>query len=491
MADVDFGTICGITIPAIVLNVAAPLVVTVQTALLGTYGGSPVQAAFAAVSTTANTTCFLFNFLVDGVSAKVGQSVGSGNFSVLQSRVHLALLCALGAGLVAFTVLAGLQRPITAFLNLSPEVQQEAAAYWWLRAGLAPIALLNMSLSGILQGYNRVAVNAALNTGQSLLEIAGSWVVLAAMPAAPQGRLAAVGAVSVACASLAAIIGGICAATLAPKPPQSALDESLLEASSVQVEGPTQAERVPLVQEISEGAGDLVDEEGQNAAALHLSHFWDFVTAGFNMLVRSATLQATFFLALSVAGRLGTAALAAHQVVAQLWLLTSYVVDGFAVAATVLGSRLAAKADPVAHRKFQILTLRLVGMGLAVGLASGAAIWANEDSIISLFTADPETAAILRGRLWFFLCLAQPINAGVFVYDGLMYATQSFACARTVMLSGFVFAFAPLLALTQWRLHALWGVWGAKAAHNVWRLVGSVLRVHVLFEWELAALEGS
>ena len=49
----------------------------------------------------------------------------------------------------------------------------------------------------------------------------------------------------------------------------------------------------------------------------------------------------TFFLAMAVAGRLGTATLAAHQVVAQLWMLTSYVVDGFAVAGTVLGSRLA------------------------------------------------------------------------------------------------------------------------------------------------------
>ncbi len=142
------------------------------------------------------------------------------------------------------------------------------------------------------------------------------------------------------------------------------------------------------------------------------------------------------------------------------------------------------------RRKFQILTFRLVGIGLAVGLASGAAIWANEDSIISVFTSDPETAALLCGRLWFFLCLAQPINAGVFVYDGLLYATQSFACARTIMLSGFVFAFAPLLVLTQWRLHALWGVWGAKAAHNVWRLGGAVLRVHVLFERQLAELEG-
>ncbi len=44
---------------------------------------------------------------------------------------------------------------------------------------------------------------------------------------------------------------------------------------------------------------------------------------------------------MAVAGRLGTATLAAHQVVAQLWMLTSYVVDGFAVAGTVLGSRLA------------------------------------------------------------------------------------------------------------------------------------------------------
>lgn len=72
--------------------VAAPLVVTVQTALLGRHGGSPVQAAFAAVSTTANTTCFLFNFLVDGVSAKVGQSAGAGDLHVLRSHVRTALL---------------------------------------------------------------------------------------------------------------------------------------------------------------------------------------------------------------------------------------------------------------------------------------------------------------------------------------------------------------------------------------------------------------
>ena len=49
---------------------AAPLTVTVQTALLG-QKSSTTLAAFAAVNTSANLACFLFNFLVDGVTARL------------------------------------------------------------------------------------------------------------------------------------------------------------------------------------------------------------------------------------------------------------------------------------------------------------------------------------------------------------------------------------------------------------------------------------
>jgi Na+-driven multidrug efflux pump len=139
------------------------------------------------------------------------------------------------------------------------------------------------------------------------------------------------------------------------------------------------------------------------------------------------------------------------------------------------------------RREFRVLTLRLLGMGLAVGAASAAALWGGEAWIISLFTRDPEAVAVLRNRLWPLLCAAQPVNAGVFVYDGLMYATQSFGFAAAVMASGFAATFAPLLALSEWRLHALYGVWAAKAAMNVWRLLGSALRIHVLFEREVQA----
>ena len=46
-----------------------------------------------------------------------------------------------------------MKQPIAAFLDLQPEVQQQANPYWWIRVALTPLVLLNMTISGILQVY--------------------------------------------------------------------------------------------------------------------------------------------------------------------------------------------------------------------------------------------------------------------------------------------------------------------------------------------------
>ena len=76
---------------------------------------------------------------------------------------------------------------------------------------------------------------------------------------------------------------------------------------------------------------------------------------GLNMLIRSLVIQTTIFASLVAASRLGTASLAAHSIIGQLWMLISYLVDGFAAAGIVLGSRLAGHAHnpltaPIAKR---------------------------------------------------------------------------------------------------------------------------------------------
>lgn len=76
-----------------------------------------------------------------------------------------------------------------------------------------------------------------------------------------------------------------------------------------------------------------------------------FLGDGLNMVVRSTLLHTTFLVVTVATARMGSSVLAAHQVVTQVWLLSSYIVDGFAAAGTVQGSRLVGmRADPAARR---------------------------------------------------------------------------------------------------------------------------------------------
>ena len=52
---------------------------------------------------------------------------------------------------MACCTLAALKQPITLLLQLQPDVLHEATPYWWIRVGITPLVLLNMTLSGILQ----------------------------------------------------------------------------------------------------------------------------------------------------------------------------------------------------------------------------------------------------------------------------------------------------------------------------------------------------
>lgn len=68
-------------------------------------------------------------------------------------------------------------------------------------------------------------------------------------------------------------------------------------------------------------------------------------------------------------------------------------------------------------------------------------------------------------------------NAGVFVFDGLLYAGQYFAFVRNQMISGIALIFAPALAAGLWTHQGLFGVWLAKALLNAWRLSLAVVLV--------------
>lgn len=138
--------------------------------------------------------------------------------------------------------------------------------------------------------------------------------------------------------------------------------------------------------------------------------------------------------------------------------------------------------------------------------------------MVSVFSHDHDIRHILKsGKLsvWYLLSFSQPLNAALFVYDGLLYAAQvlilavplrsnafyyyasvsenstfsfcahavaidnthsrkqAFFFVRNLMLSGFFLVFLPLLAYAAYWKKSLSSVWIATAALNIWRTGGN------------------
>ena len=152
----------------------------------------------------------------------------------------------------------------------------------------------------------------------------------------------------------------------------------------------------------------------------------------------------------------------------------------------MLGSRLGAHAhDPLRARDakmhLQLLIFRVLSAGLLCGVFAGSFFYVKRDYIISMFTKDQATVEILKGGMWLLLVLIQPVNSLVFVYDGLMYASQSFLFIRNYFLVGFVVVFAPALGLGMSFWHTLCAVWFSKACFNIWRCAGAAYLIHYIF----------
>lgn len=183
------------------------------------------------------------------------------------------------------------------------------------------------------------------------------------------------------------------------------------------------------------------------------------------------------------------------------------------------------------------LTARVLWSGGLSGAAAGLAFFLARRSMPRWFTSDPAVVeALLSGGVWTVLAAAQPLNGLLFVFDGLMYATQvrrpgrnkralgflaelgmplapasthrccapravsphvfppsllllllpllllqAFRYVRDYMALGFALVFLPALAIEAFVAPSLANIWLAKAALNVWRLAGAAHLIYWRF----------
>ena len=416
--------ILALAVPALGALAADPLVSLIDTAFVGRLGRVPLAALGVNVA-VFSFAFIVFNFLAYGTTPMVARALGRGDRAAAGRVVANAFVLAAIAGVVALTALQLLAVPILRGMGADEALLGPATGYLRVRALAGPALLLITAANGAFRGHQDTrtplivtSMVAAVNLVLDPLFIFGfGWGLMGAAWATAIAQWA--GAV----AFLALVYG------------------RLRRRWQVPWSLPTLAELTP------------------------------FVRVGWALLIRTFSLIAAMTAATAVATRLGVLEVAAHQVAAQLWMFLALIVDALAIAAQALVARYVGEGRAADARA---VSDRLLLLGLGVGVALGAAFWIARPWLAAAFSDDPAVVAQVLA-IFPFVAAMQPLNALVFVWDGVFMAIEDFAFLAVAMVLSAAVAGALLAGVLPlgWGLNGVWwalvGLMLARAATLAWR----------------------
>lgn len=404
-----------LALPALVALAADPLVSMVDTVFVGRLG--TVQLAALGVNAAIFSMAFVaFSFLASGTTPRIARAVGRGDREGAGRLAVEALLMAVLLGtavLVGLQLLAGL---LVGVMGAAGELREPTLAYLRIRALAGPAVLLITAGHGIFRGFHDTRTPLVVALGLNLVNLVLDPLLIF---------------------GLGWGIRGAAWATVAAQWTGALWFLALLlgrdrERMGIRPVLPRAAELVP------------------------------FLRIGGELATRALTLIGTLTLSTAVATRVGTTAVAAHQVALQLWLFLALVVDALAVAGQAMVARYRGLGNRAAARASGN---RLLGWGLVLGFGLSGLFLLLSPVLPRVFTTDPATLEAVRTTLPFIIWI-QPLNALVFVWDGTFMGAEDFRfLAVQMILSAAAGAAVLLLVLPLgWGLPGIW--WG------IWTLMG-------------------
>lgn len=408
--------IFGLALPALGVLAAMPLYLLLDTAVVGRLGATAL-AALGAAATVQSVVTTQLTFLSYGTTARSARFYGRGDRQAAVAEGVQATWVALGVGAILMALMWVFAGSIGRFMTGSEEVARLAAEWLRLAALAIPLTLVEMAGNGWMRGVQ--------DTRKPLL-----FTLAGLIP----------GAIAVPIFVHFWGVLGSAAATV--------LGMGIIAAC--------------FLRELHrEHEGDWRPDRGVIGKQLVL---------GRDLIVRSLAFQVAMLSATAVVGRFGTAPLAAHQIMTQLWNFLTLVLDSLAIAAqTLIGAALGAGHS--AKRVGQ----RIVGYsaGFAVALAVVFAVGAS--LIPRIFTQDSAVLDALARPWW--VMVAMVITGGVlFALDGVLLGAGDAAFLRTLTLASVILGYLPGVFLAYALDWGLTGVWAGLAAFIALRTVGVIYR---------------
>ncbi|MEM9668231.1 MAG: MATE family efflux transporter [Pseudomonadota bacterium] len=180
----DLSPILGITVPAVLTNVATPVGGSIIVRAMSQFGDSAVAGYAVIGRLTPLAFCVIFA-LSGAVGPIIGQNFGAGQFDRVRGTLSKAMMFASAYTLLAWGLLMVLYGPIADWFKLSGEGRD---LVFWYAAAVAPLFIFNGSLfisNAAFNNLKRPLWSTMLNWGKNTIGVAPFVVVGAHLGGAP------------------------------------------------------------------------------------------------------------------------------------------------------------------------------------------------------------------------------------------------------------------------------------------------------------------
>ena len=193
--------------------------------------------------------------------------------------------------------------------------------------------------------------------------------------------------------------------------------------------------------------------------------FKEMILIFWNMFLRTLVLNVVFILANRYANKNGDIQLTAYTIGYNIWIFSSFFIDGYSNAGNALAGKFLGAKD---NNNLAYLGRKLLKINLIISAGLGFVYLLSYPVIGSLFNENPEVITLFKSTFWIII-IAQPFNSIAFTFDGIFKGLGMAVYLRNTLIIGSLFVFIPILISLDYAGYELKAIWIAMMGWMIFR----------------------
>ncbi len=415
-----------LAIPAILFNITEPLIGLADIAIIGQIeeGSTLAQGGVGLAAGLIATIIWGFAQMRTSLSAIISRHYGSNELEKVSTLIPQTLLLTLFTGIIIAFSTSHYYQPIANFLygNINSQTYNFSKEYFSIRSIGLPISLLIALIFGVFRGYQNTSWAMYISLIGGVLNLMLDFCLVLGVG----NYIPALGVSGAAWASvIAQIIMLLCGVYCMYK-------------------------YTPFNLKIS---------------AKINSFFKEMLLIFFNMFIRTMVLNIVFIISNRFANNYGNSSLAAYTIGYNIWIFTSFFIDGYSNAGNALAGKFLGEKN---NTKLKMLGNILLKTNIKISLILVILYTIFYPFIGNLFNQDNVVNDIFLSTFWIVI-IAQPFNAIAFTFDGIFKGLgRAIELRNTLAIATFVI-FIPTIYILNFIESGIYCIWTSLALWMVFR----------------------